>query len=64
MGSLPVKAMHGYDPAVPSSRAILLSNRPLPPALSHVVDFRAFFAAELDQRAAVVESPAWARAGA
>lgn len=64
MGSLPVKAMHGYDPAVPSSRAILLANRPLPPALSHVVDFRAFFAAELDQRAAAAESPAWAGAGA
>jgi len=64
MGRAPVAAMHGYDPAVPSSRAVLLSNRPLPPALSHVVDFRAFFAAELDARAAATESPAWMRAGA
>jgi len=64
MGSQPVKAMHGYDPAAPSSQALLLSNRPLPPALSHVVDFRAFFASELDARAAAVEMPAWERTSA
>ncbi len=64
MGSAPVRAMHGYDPAVASSRAVVLSNRPLPPGLSHVVDFRAYFAAELDARAAASEPAAWMRAGA
>jgi hypothetical protein len=44
--------MHGYDPSVPSTRAIALSNRPLPAALTHVVDFRAFFGAELEARRA------------
>jgi hypothetical protein len=64
MGSHPVKAMHGYDPVAPSSQALLLSNRPLPPALSHVVDFRGFFAAELDARAAAIEMPAWEKTSA
>jgi len=50
MGSRPVAAMHGYDPATPGSRALLLSNRPLPAGMSHVVDFRAFFGAELEAR--------------
>ncbi len=49
MGSAPVAAMHGYDPAASSTRALLLSNRVLPHGLSHVVDFRGFMAAELDQ---------------
>jgi hypothetical protein len=52
MGSKPVKAMHGYDPATPASRATFLSNRPLPTGLSHIVDVRGFLAGELDQRAA------------
>jgi hypothetical protein len=52
MGSTPVAAMHGYDPAVSSSRALLLSNRPLPSDLSHVVDFRAFFGTQLAARRA------------
>jgi hypothetical protein len=52
MGKAPVAGMHGYDPSVPSTRAIMLSNRPLPAALTHVVDFRAFFGAELEARRA------------
>jgi hypothetical protein len=52
MGSTPVAAMHGYDPATPGSQALLLSNRPLPDGLDHVVDFRAFFNQELDARQA------------
>jgi len=52
MGSTPVAAMHGYDPATPGSQALLLSNRPLPAGLDHVVDFRAFFNRELDARQA------------
>ena len=52
MGSAPVAAMHGYDPATPASRATFLSNRPLPAGLSHIVDVRAFLAGELDARAA------------
>lgn len=58
MGSAPVAAMHGYDPATPASRALLLSNRPLPAGLTHIVDFRAFLAAELDARAAGALAPA------
>ena len=51
MGSHPVQAMHGYDPATPLSRALFLSNRPLPDGLSHIVDVRGFLAGELDARA-------------
>jgi hypothetical protein len=61
MGGTPVAAMHGYDPATPGSRALLLSNRPLPAGLSHVVDFRAFFGAELAARSAAL--PRYAAAG-
>jgi hypothetical protein len=52
MGSAPVAGMHGYHPSEPTSRAIVLSNRPLPAALTHVVDFRAFFLTELEARRA------------
>ena len=52
MGRHPVKAMHGYDPATPASRATFLSNRPLPAGLSHIVDVRGFLAGELDARGA------------
>ncbi|MEP7028801.1 MAG: alkaline phosphatase family protein [Candidatus Eisenbacteria bacterium] len=52
MGSAPVAAMHGYDPATPGSQALLLSNRELPQDLAHVVDFRAFFGSELGARRA------------
>ena len=52
MGRAPVMGMHGYDPATSASRALLLSNRGLPAGLSHVVDFRAFFGAELEARGA------------
>jgi hypothetical protein len=52
MGSRPVRAMHGYDPATPDSQALCLSNRPLPRGLSHIVDVRGFLAGELEARAA------------
>ena len=56
-------AMHGYDPATPGSQALLLSNRPLPEGVNHVVDFRAFFNRELDARQAAVAPPVPAAAG-
>jgi len=52
MGRSPVAAMHGYDPATSASRAVMMSNRPLPEGLAHVVDVRAFLAGELDARLA------------
>jgi hypothetical protein len=58
MGSAPVAAMHGYDPATPDSRALLLSNRPLPSDLTHIVDVRAFLSGELDARSAAALTPA------
>lgn len=58
MGSTPVRAMHGYDPATTGSRALLLSNRPLPEGLSHVVDFRAYFNSELEARQAALAGSA------
>jgi hypothetical protein len=64
MGRTGVAAMHGYDPATSASRAVFLSNRPLPDGLAHVVDVRAFLAAELDARAASVEPSAHAPAAA
>jgi hypothetical protein len=64
MGRAPVKAMHGYDPASSASRAVLLSNRPLPAGLSHIVDLRAHLAAELDARAAAAAGGPARMAGA
>ncbi len=61
MGSAPVAAMHGYDPKAPGSRALLLSSRELPGDLAHVVDFRAFFGAELEARR--VALPRYAASG-
>jgi hypothetical protein len=52
MGKGGVAAMHGYDPASSASRAVFLSNRPLPAGLAHVVDVRAFLSSELEARAA------------
>jgi hypothetical protein len=52
MGSAPVRAMHGYDPAHPDMAALLLANRPLPVAVRHLRDVRAFLEAELDALAA------------
>lgn len=53
MGSRPVQAMHGYDPAYSSTRALLLSNRPVPAGLAHVVDLRAHLVSEMDQSRAL-----------
>jgi len=64
MGSTPVAAMHGYDPATPGSQALLLSNRPLPEGLAHVVDFRAFLNRELDACQAASARPLAHAAGA
>jgi len=39
--------MHGYDPAHPDMAALLWANRPLPGAVRHLGDVRAFLEAEL-----------------
>ena len=57
MGTAPVAAMHGYDPATSGSQALLLANRPLPEGLGHVVDFRAFFVRELEALKAASARP-------
>jgi hypothetical protein len=51
MGSRPVAAMHGYDPAHPDMTALLASNRPLPANVRHLADLRGFFERELDAAA-------------
>lgn len=51
MGSRPVAAMHGYDPAHPDMTAMLASNRPLPADVRHLADLRGFFERELDAAA-------------
>jgi hypothetical protein len=48
MGSAPVRAMHGYDPAHPDMAALLYSNRPVPERVRHLRDVRGFIEAELD----------------
>jgi type I phosphodiesterase/nucleotide pyrophosphatase len=48
MGSQPVAAMHGYDPAHPDMAALLWSNRPVPEHVSHLIDVRAYLVAELE----------------
>jgi hypothetical protein len=52
MGSRAVRAMHGYDPAHPDMTAMLASNRPLAPGVSHLADVRAYLESELDALAA------------
>lgn len=51
MGDTPVAAMHGYDPSHPDMAALLMSNRPIPEAVSHLTDVRAFLESELARRA-------------
>jgi hypothetical protein len=46
MSATPVRGMHGYRPEEPTSRAILLTNRPLGAGLAHVVDVRSHLLAE------------------
>ena len=48
MGRAPLAAMHGYDPAHPDMAGVLASNRPLPPATTHLSHLRAFLEQELD----------------
>jgi hypothetical protein len=48
MGSAPLAAMHGYDPAHPDMAGVLASNRPLPADLTHLQQLRAFLESELD----------------
>lgn len=49
MGAAPVRGMHGYRPEEPTSRAIALSNRPLPNGLRHVVEVRSHLLEEWDR---------------
>jgi hypothetical protein len=47
MGSRPLAAMHGYDPAHPAMAALLGSNRPLPAEVGSLQDVRGFLEGEL-----------------
>jgi hypothetical protein len=47
MGSQPLAAMHGYEPAHPDMAALLYSNRPVPEDVRHLKDVRAFLESEL-----------------
>jgi len=42
MGSRPLAAMHGYDPAHPEMAAVLLANHPVPEDVRHLKDVRGF----------------------
>jgi len=42
MGSRPLAAMHGYDPAHPEMAAVLFANHPVPDDLRHLKDVRGF----------------------
>lgn len=48
MGRASLAAMHGYDPSHPDMPGILMSNRPLPAATTHLAHLRAFLELELD----------------
>jgi hypothetical protein len=48
MGRTPLAAMHGYDPSHPDMPGVLMSNRPLPAAATHLAHLRGFLEAELD----------------
>lgn len=50
MGRRAVRGMHGYHPSEPTSRAVFLSNRPLPRELAHVVDVAKHLESECDER--------------
>ena len=50
MGRTPLRGMHGYHPDEPSSRAVLLSDRPLPAGLEHVAGVAAHLASESEAR--------------
>jgi hypothetical protein len=57
MGSSPVKAMHGYDPAHPDMAALLYSNRPVPESVRHLRDVRGWLESELDALAGADADP-------
>jgi hypothetical protein len=42
MGSHPLAAMHGYDPAHPEMAAVLFANHPVPEGVRHLKDVRGF----------------------
>jgi len=48
MGKTPLAAMHGYDPGHPDMAALLWSNRPIPPGVTHLTGVRGFLESELD----------------
>jgi len=58
MGNAPVAAMHGYDPSHPDMAALLMSNRPIPEAVRHLTDVRAFLESELAAGRAARAEPA------
>jgi hypothetical protein len=58
MGDTPVAAMHGYDPSHPDMAALLMSNRPIPEAVRHLTDVRAFLESELAASRAATGAPA------
>ena len=57
MGSAPVAAMHGYDPAHPDMAAALLSNRPVPESVRRLGDLRAFLEGELEAAGVMAHGP-------
>ena len=57
MGSAPVAAMHGYDPAHPDMAAALLSNRPVPESVRRLGDLRAFLEGELEAAGVMARGP-------
>lgn len=52
MGRRPLAAMHGYDPTHPDMAGVLMSNRALPPSVTHLSQLRGFLEQELDACAA------------
>ena len=48
MGSRPVRAMHGFDPAHPDMAALLWSSRPVPDRVRGLLDVRGYLESELD----------------
>jgi hypothetical protein len=50
MGDAPLRGMHGYHPDEPTTRAVFLSDRPLPAELDHIVRVAAHLARESEER--------------
>ena len=47
MGTRPLAAMHGYDPAHPAMAALLYANGPVPETVRHLKDVRSYLEGEL-----------------